>query len=211
MVAGDDPRPDLLRLGEVTADPQSALRKLHGQLATATEMVESFGDRGREGIFRAMVALLDYCSNQGIPRAALYPLQLVAGAVVDADRGVSTPAFEPDRGPGRPPVPTYEFAPRIYSAVVVECCTRQQRAEGVRAFKVEGAKAAERLLRKASWDMRLDASQLAQLREEISAKPKSDPMRAHYELMLDSEAMRVAPLEYAKLLVTHGWVNDRPA
>lgn len=205
------PREDLLRLCAQTKEPAAALDTLQAQLAVATELAEDFGDHGRAGIFRAMGALLDYCSSQGIPRAALYPLQLVAGAIVDADRGVSTPAFRPDAKVGRPPIPTFEITSRAHSAVVVECCVRHQRQQRVRAFKVEGARLARQLLRQASWNLDLEASQLTQLREEVTARPVGDPIRDEYERMMDSDITGSAPLAYAKTLIAHGWVNKTPA
>lgn len=205
------PREELLRLCETTDDPATALNILQGQLAVATELAEGLGDHGRAGIFRAMVALLDYCSGQGIPRATLYPLQLVAGAIFDADKGVATPAFRPDRKPGRPTIPTFEITSRAHSAVVVECCIRHQRKEKVRACKVEGAKLARNLLRRASWNPDLGADQLAQLREEVSARPVGDPIRDEFDRMMDSEFVTAEPLAYAKSLIGHGWVNKPPA
>lgn len=206
-----DPRPDLLRLADVTADTSTALNHLQAQMAVATELAEDLGDNGRSGIFRAMSALLDFCSGQGIPRAALYPLQLVAGAIVDADRGVATPAFCADSRGGRPPIPTYEITHRAHRAVIVECCIQQKRLDGVRAFKREGAEEAVRLLRQAGWQSTLSSSQLIQLREEVTARPAGDPIRDEFDRMMESDSARVAPIVYAKVLLGHGWVNRPPA
>jgi hypothetical protein len=95
--------------------------------------------------------------------------------------------------------------------VIVECCIRQKRLEGVKAHKVGGAEAAARLLRANGWHLTLSRDQLAQLREEVTARPIGDPIRDHYDEMMDTQLTTTAPMEYARLLAAHGLVNKPPA
>lgn len=205
------PRGELLRLLEPSERLDEAFNALRAQMAVATELTEELGDHGRSGIFRAMVALLEFCSSQGIPTASLYPLRLIVGAIVDADSGVTTPAFRPDTVPGRPRIPTYEVSDRAYRCVVVECCIQDRRLAGVRAYKVEGANLAARLIRQKGWDADPSSAQLLRLREEVTSRPKADPIRGEFERMMDSDIARTSPLAYGKSLLEHGWVNKPPA
>jgi hypothetical protein len=204
------PRPDLLRRGTPEAPIEAAIEQLHAQLAVATELTENLGDGGREGIYKAIIQLVEFLAGQGIPRAALYPLQIVAGALVDADRGVSTAAFKPQKPSARPPLSVVEFQPRALRAVIAECCIRQKQVEGAKAYRMQGAELAASLLRNAGWTPSTSAKQLLQLREEITSRERGDPMRSTYEEMLDSPVARARPLAWAKLLADHGWVNQRP-
>jgi hypothetical protein len=187
-----------------------ALDTLQHNLAVATELAESLGDGGREGIFKAMVSITEYLSGQGVPRATLYPFELVAQAIVDADHGISTPAFKPDTSPGRPAISWTEYHPRAQRAVVVECCIRQKQQDGIKAFRSEGAKQAALLLRQAKWDEEPTGQKLLQLREEVTARPVGDPMRDAYEEMMSSDIAKQHPLAWAKTLLSHGWVNRVP-
>jgi hypothetical protein len=45
----------------------------------------------------------------------LYPLQIVAGALVDADRGVSTAAFKPQKPSARPPLSVVQSSLNVVS------------------------------------------------------------------------------------------------
>ena len=75
---------------------------------------------------------------------------------------------------------------------------------------MEGSAEAARILRKAGWQPAMTEKQLLSMREEVSSRPKGDPMRDTYDLMLGSAVAKAHPLQWAKMLASHGWVN-RPA
>lgn len=204
-----EPRDDLLRRAEISENPMS-LEELHFRLAVATELAESLPDAGRQGIFRAVIDVTNYLSGLGIPRATLHPLDLVAHALVDADRGSETAAFAPAKIPGRPPIKTIEYEPRALTAVVVECCIRQKKLDGAKAFRAEGAALAKTLLKQAAWAPDLNVAELLRLREEVTSRQIDDPMRHWFESMIDSPLLQDRPQEYAKQLTEHGWVNRMP-
>lgn len=204
------PRPDLLRRQPRTKPRMQSLDDLHQSLAACTELAENLGDGGRKGMYEAAIAVMDYLAGQGIPRATLYPFQLVCSALVDAQRGVGTPAFEPTKTGGRPPIASTEFLPRAHRVVVVECCILQKKQDGAKAYKVEGAELAAELLRRAGWKPDHTGTQLLHLREEVTARAPDDPIRQNYEFFMDSPLARARPLDWAQMLLTHGFVNRPP-
>lgn len=205
-----EPRDDLLRKMPTLQRVDEALRDLHGILAVATELTEKLGDHGKAGIFRAMCAVMDFLETQGIPRATMYPFFVVAHAIVDADRGVLTKAFAPASIKGRPPVPMLEAAHRAQTAVIVECCIRQKKIDGAKAYKKEGLRDAKSILRKCGWGDRSEA-ELAQTREDVTGRPSGDPIRDEFERMLESSFVASNPQGYAKVLAAHGFINPPPA
>ena len=100
-----NPRPKLLKRLPSTLGRVQALEEIHEKLAIASEFFDHHGDAGKYGVYRAILDVVDYFSNLGIPHAALKPLSAVAQAIVDADCGNDSAIFRPNRGPrgGKPP------------------------------------------------------------------------------------------------------------
>jgi hypothetical protein len=53
-------------------------------------------------------------------------------------------------------------------------------------------------------------AQLLQLREEVTSRERGDPIRDAYDDLLDSMLAKHRPLDWAKVLLAHGWVNRVP-
>ncbi|ALJ13023.1 hypothetical protein [Sphingopyxis macrogoltabida] len=191
---------------------ESALAAVHAKLVQAALRMEQVGDGGRFGVALGMNALLEYFSNVGVPYAALSPIYEVQAAIVDARRGVESPIFRPDRvGGGAPPTPARHLEFEGYLAVITDCCVSHCRKQGTRAYMVEGCKLAAKLIRESSWDIKPDDKELREIRERVRALREERPDNQLYRLMLDSPVARDRPLDWAKLLLKHDWINRPPA
>lgn len=205
-------REGLLNRLEREDELENALTSVHAKLVQATLRMEQMPDGGRYGVALGMQALLEYFSSIGLPMAALSPICEVQAAIIDAGRGVQSPIFRPDRreGGGAPPTPARQLEFEGYLAVVTDCCVRHVRAEGVRAYLVEGSKLAERLIRAADWSVKPTATELREIRERVRALRVERPDNQLYRLMLDSPVAKDRPLDWAKMILRHDWVNRRP-
>ena len=83
---------------------EPALAELHAKLAIATVFYERREDR-RHSVFGALAEVMNFLESQGIPRATMTPLAALSAALVDADRGITSPLFKADTKVGAPPSP----------------------------------------------------------------------------------------------------------
>lgn len=207
------PRERLLERLPVTASRNTAFDLLHERLAIATEFFQHHGDGGRYGVYRAMADLIEYLTSRGIPHAAIRPIEAVMAAIVDADNGTASPIFEPIRTPKggtpRKSVMQLEFEGKL--AIVIECCVRHCRAEGMRPYVEPASRLAAKLINESTWPIRVTARELVELRERVQQRGKGlSPDRMEVDQSLSSEVARSNPLAWAKILLEHEWVNPPP-
>lgn len=207
------PREKLLERLPARTGRKAAFDQLHERLAVATEFFQHHGDGGRYGVYRAMGDLIEYLTSRGIPHATVRPIEAVMAAIVDADKGGSSPIFEPTRTPkgGTPPksVMQLEFEGKL--AIVMECCVRHCRAEGKRPFVDPAARLAAKLINESKWSTRVTARELIELRERVQQRKKGfSPDRMEVDQSMSSDLARSSPLEWAKILLAHEWVNPLP-
>lgn len=205
-------RDRMLEKLEPREDLQDALAMVHAKLVQAALRMEQVGDGGRLGVALGMDALLEYFSSVGVPYAALSPIFEVQAAIVDARRGVESPIFRPDRqGGGAPPTPARHLEFEGYLAVITDCCVSHCRKQGIRAYMAEGCKLAAKLIRESDWSIRPTAKQLREIRERVRAIREERPDNQLYRLMLDSPVAKELPLDWAKSILSHHWINRPPA
>jgi hypothetical protein len=207
------PREKLLERLPATASRNAAFDLLHERLAVATEFFQHRGDGGRYGVYRAMSDLIDYLTSRGIPHATIRPIEAVMAAIVDADNGTASPIFEPTRTGkgGSPPKPVMQLEFEGKLAIVMECCVRHCRAEGKRAFVEPAARLAAKLINESTWPIRVTARELVELRERVQQRKNgSSPDRMEVDKSMSSEVARSRPLDWAKVLLAHEWVNPLP-
>lgn len=207
------PREKLLERLPATASRNAAFDLLHERLAVATEFFQHHGDGGRYGVYRAMADLIEYLTSRGIPHATIRPIEAVMAAIFDADNGTSSPIFEPSRtakgGTPRKSVMQLEFEGKL--AIVMECCVRHCRAEGKRPFVDPAARLAAKLINESTWPIRVTARELIELRERVQQRKKGfSPDRMEVDQSMSSEVARSRPLDWAKILLAHEWVNPLP-
>lgn len=203
------PREGLLRRVPCTESRNKAFDQLHERLAIATEFFLHHGDGGRYGVFRAMGDIMEFLTSRGLPHATLEPIQAVMAAIVDADNGVSSPIFQPLRSTkgGTPPKPVMQLDFEGKLAIVMECCVRQCRMEGKRPFIAPAAQLAAKLIQQSGWPVEISPRQLVELRERIQQTSKDSADRRAVEESLSSHVAQAMPLEWAKCLLSHDWVN----
>ena len=203
------PREMLLDRLPPTVGRITAFDQLHEHLAVATELFQHHGDEGRTGVYRSMGYLFEYLKARGIPPATLQPLTVVMAAILDAERGTESPIFKPTRNVkgGAPPkaVLRIEFEGKL--ATIVECCVRHCKSEGKRPYLKPGTQHAALLIKKSAWPESLTARGLQKLLERVKEQDRFSPDRMVYETSMSTEAARSNPLEYAKRLLSHEWVN----
>ena len=207
------PREKLLERLPATVSRVAAFDSLHERLAVATEFFQHHGDGGRYGVFRAMRDLIGYLTSRGVPHATIRPLEAVMAAIVDADNGTASPIFEPTRTEkgGTPPKPVLQLEFEGKLAIVMECCVRHVRSEGRRPFVEPGAQLAAKLINESPWPTRVTPRELVELRERVQQRKKGiSPDRMEVDQSMSSEAARLRPLDWAKLLLAHEWVNPLP-
>ena len=206
------PRAGLLRRDTVPNDPVEALNDIQERLAVATEYFLHHGDAGRYGVFSAVFDVIRYLRGLGIPAATMTPLYAIVEAIADADQGTESPIFKPDRiGTGGKPRTGYGqrwFDGRV--AIVTECCVRHCRAQGMRPYVEPGCKMAADLINKSAWNVKTDATKLREIRERVQQSPADAPDRLASEESLSSEGALAHPLAWAKLLLSHDWVDPLP-
>lgn len=202
------PRKDLLAREPRTAGRVAAFEELHRQLAVAAEVFLHRGDGGREGVYDATRALMDYLANQGIPYAALEPLIAVQTAIVDADHGTANPIFTPSRTAkgGKPPVSDMQRAFEGKMGIVMECCVLHCKAEGKRPYVKPAAQLAAKLINE-SWPVRVTARQMEELRERIQQASADSMDRAYVDAAFKSGLAKEYPLETAKFVLKNEGIN----
>lgn len=198
--------------GSPTAGRIAAFDQLQDDLAVATEFFLHRGDGGRYGVYRSMSAVTEYLTSRGIPHATIAPLQAVLAAIIDADRGTESPIFKPTRKGkgGAPPKSVMELDFEGKQAIVVECCIRYRKAEGDRPFVRPGAQLAAKLINESAWGVKVTVRELEELRERVQQGDKNSPDRMEVDVSMSSEIACSHPLEWAKILLSHEWVNPRP-
>jgi hypothetical protein len=203
------PRKGLLARQPKAESRVVAFDVLHQKLAVATELYLHKGDGGREGVYDATGALIEYLVGQGVPYAALEPLVAVQTAIVDADRGTESPVFAPTRTTegGKPPKSDMQLAFEGKLAIVMECCVQHCRTENMRPFVRPAAQMAAKLINESRWPVKVTARQLRKLRERISQSPKDSIDRACVETAFQSGVAQSHPLAYAKCLLEMEDVN----
>lgn len=205
------PREGLLRRNPATKSRVAALDDVHRQLAAATVLFEMHGDSGRTGAYRALVDVVNYFAELGVPRASLLPLSAIAAALVDADRGVQSPIFKPDRVKGgRPPKAVFEDLLDQQLAVVMECCVRHHRdVVRARPFLPPAAREAAKIVNSSPLSCSVTPVQMREIRERVVQLPVGHSGRLQFDELLDSAVARSAPLEWAKLLVQNDGTQTR--
>jgi hypothetical protein len=192
-----------------TAGRIAAFDELHKQLAAATEEFLNRGDGGRQGVYEATCALMDYLTGQGIPFVALEPLIAVQAALVDADKGTASPIFSPSRksAGGKPPVSDIQRAFEGKMAIVMECCVRHLRAAGARPYVGPAAQLAARMINESSWGEKVTARELEKLRARVQQASADSMDRVQVDAAFKSGLAKQRPLEWAKTLLSQGLVN----
>ena len=206
------PRRELLARQRKTASRLAAFDELHKQLAAATEEFLNRGDGGCQGVYDATCALMDYLTSQGIPFAALEPLIAVQVALVDANKGVASPIFSPNRKPkgGKPPASDMQRAFEGKMAIVMECCVQHFRAAGARPFVGPAAQLAAKMINASAWGVKVTARELEETRERIQQAGADSMDRAQVDIAFKSGVARKHPLEWATALLSEGLVNPPP-
>jgi len=185
------------------------LDQLHQKLAAATVLFEQHADGGRAGAYRALQEIVDYFSDLGIPYATLLPFSALAAALVDADRGVESRLFKPDRKGGRPPKAALLDLMDQQFAVVMECCVWHLRDKaGKRTYLDEAARLAAKLVNESRLNCTVTAVQMREVRERIRQLRVGDAGRMQYDLLLDSPVAQADPLRWASTLMDHDWVSS---
>lgn len=207
------PREKLLERLPVTESRTEAFNVLHERLAVATEFFQHHGDGGRYGVYRTMRDLIEYLTSRGVPHATIRPIEAVMAAIVDADNGTASRIFEPSRtakgGPPPKSVMQLEFEGKL--AIVMECCVRHCRAEGKRPFIEPAARLASRLINESAWPIRVTPRELVELRERVQQqRNRLSPDRMEVDESMSSDVARSSPLDWAKSLLAHQWVNPLP-
>lgn len=208
------PRQKLLERLSPSVGRSQALRDIHEKLAIATELFDHHGDGGRCGVYRAMLDVVDYFADLGIPRATLKPLSAVAGAIVDADRGTDSAIFRPDRGPrsGKPPASVSQLEFEGHLVTVTECCVRHCKMQRQRPYIAPACTLAAKMVNESIWPVKVTATQMRELRERVQQGARTSPDRILLEhVMLSSEVAKTYPLAWAKLLLEHDWVGPPPS
>lgn len=206
------PRGKLLERLPATASRTAAFDLMHERLAVATEFFQHHGDGGRYGVYRAMGDLIEYLTSRGVPHATIRPIEAVMAAIVDADDGVANPIFDPkrDEGGGRPRKAVMQLAFEGQLGIVMECCVRHCKAQGQRPYVKPAANLAVKLINDSGWPTKVTAKQLIEIRERIQQSASNSPDRMEVEISLSSDMAKAMPLEWAKILLAHEWVNAPP-
>lgn len=206
------PREKLMERLPASASRNAAFDLLHERLAVATEFFQHHGDGGRYGVYRAMGDLIEYLTSRGIPYATTRTLEAVMAAIVDADDGVANPIFDPkrDENGGRPRKAVLQLAFEGQLGIVMECCVRHCKTLGKRPYVKPAANLAAKLINESCWPVKVTAKQLIEIRERIQQSASNSPDRMEVDISLSSEVARAMPLEWAKILLTHEWVNAPP-
>lgn len=205
-------RPQLLQRVPSTVGRVAALNDIHSKLAGATETYVNHGDGGRTGVYQAIMDVIEYFASQGIPRASLEVLGAVGAAIVDAERGIESPIFKPERGRrgGAPPTPTMHLAFDGHMAAVMECCARHLKAEGHWPYIKPASELAAKLINDSHWGAEVTPTQVREIRERVQQSARGAPERIMFDQIMDSELAKSRPLDWAKILLTHDWVNPPP-
>lgn len=206
------PRKKLLDRLPVTAGRNEAFDLLQEKLAIATEFFQHHGDGGRYGVYRAMRDVIQYLTSRGIPHATVRPIEAVMAAIVDADNGKASPIFAPSRNSngGKPPKAVLEREREGMLAIVMECCVRHCKAEGRRPYLPPAAMLAAKLINESGWPTRVTARQLVELRESVQQQKSGVSPRLEVDISMSSPVAQSRPLEWAKVLLAHEWVNLTP-
>lgn len=204
------PRQKLLERQVATASKARALSEVHQKLAFAKELFDHHGDGGRSGVKQAVLDVVDYFSSLGIPMATLGPLLAVFDAIADADRGIESPIFKPNRKAGRPPTPTPRLEFDAVLIAITECCLMHCQAKGERSYAKSGLLLAVKTINGSGKGVKVTATQLRELREKVQQGPRDGLVRALSEELLKGEAVRRAPLQVALELAKHDWVSSPP-
>ena len=209
------PRDGLLKRLPVSVGRVSAFDELHEKLATATELFQNYGDSGKRGVKFALTDTIAYLTSRGIPPAALRPLDAVLAALIDADKGISSPIFTPVRtkdngGKGRPALSIEEREFRDLQAVVTQCCVEHLRREGVNDYKKQGCALASRLIKASNWNRDISPDRLGKVRDQVNRSPARSIDRQFWNETLASDGYRIAPLEWAHQLLNSDLVNLPP-
>jgi hypothetical protein len=208
------PRPNRVRAKLLERLPTTegriaAFDKVHTELAIATEIFEYQGDGGRLGVYKAIGAVFAYFTSRGIPPATLEPIMAITAAISDAERGASSPIFQPARKPngGSPPTPAMKLTFQGQLAVVAECCVRHCKAEGLRPYLEPAMIMAAKMVNSSNWPITVTATELRELRERVKqCQNRSSPDRIAYDNLISSSAVDVIPIIYANVLLRHDWV-----
>lgn len=206
------PRERLLERLPPSVGRSKAFADVHEKLAISKEIFDHHGDGGRSGVFRAIIDVVDYFSNLGIPRATLAPLSAVAAAIVDADHGTASAIFRPSRGAkgGKPPAPIDHLEFEGILATITECCVRHCKAEGQRPAVGPGCVLAAKLVNESNWPITVTATRMRELRERVQQSARSAPERNFFEETTSSAVANARPLDWAKQLLVHPWVGPPP-
>ncbi len=206
------PRERLLERLPATASRNAAFDLLHERLAVATEFLQHHGDGGRYGVHRAMFDLIEYLTSRGIPHATIRPIEVVMAAIVDADNGTASPIFEPSRlaKGGKPPKPVLQLEFEGKLAIVIECCVRHCRKEGMRPFVEPAARMAAKLINASDWPIKVTSRELIELRERVQQTKVNSPTRQEVDIAMSSRIAQENPLRWAKEMLSHEWVNPPP-
>ena len=206
------PRQKLLERLPHSVSRVQALSDIHEKLAIATEFLDHHGDGGRYGVYRAILDVVDYFADLGIPRAALKPLSSVAAAIVDADRGTDSPIFKPVRGPksGKPPARVSQLEFEGHLVTITECCVRHCKMQGQWPFVEPGCILAAKMVNESKWPVHVTKGKLRELRERVQQSARTSPDRIFLEDTMSSEVAMAIPLEWARIILEHDWVGPPP-
>lgn len=203
----DHVRVSLLKRLPPTVGRIAAFEKVHRDLAIATEIFEHQGDGGKQGAYRAMGAIFEYFTSLGIPPATLEPVMAITAAMVDAGRGVSSPIFDPTRGPGAPPTSAMQLSLEGQLAVITECCVRHCRAEGMWPYLGPVTSLAAKLVNSSRLQITVTPTEMREIRERVrQCKNPSSPDRIAFDQLTSSSCAQSIPLYYAQVLAGHDWM-----
>ena len=206
------PREKLLQRLPAATDLVEALDDVHGTLAIATELYEHHGDGGCEGVYRAMVGIINHFMGQGFPSAVLEPIRAVMAAIIDADDGTESAIFKPDRAAtgGKPRKAIELMARDGHIAAVMECCCLHLKSEGTRAFLDPASRMAAQLVSRSRWPVSLTATEVREIRDRVKSSARLSPDRVTFDGSMTSATAQSSPLAWAKLLLAHDWVIMPP-
>lgn len=201
------PRPLFLRLDGSRRGRVAAFDDARQKLAVAAELYDCLDDDRRAGIYRALLAVMEYFSERGIPRATLHPIYAAAAALIDAERGIETPAFKPirPRHGGRPEKSILRLNFEGTLAAVAELCIRHCQQQGMRPYVEPGIDLAVKLINRSPTASKTNKTELRELRERIRSTSGGED-RAQFDIQTSLPMTKIVPLEVAKMLINHEWM-----
>ena len=205
---------DLLTRSAATQPFDSALNEFQARLAIAKAIFEHQGDGGRTGAYNAILHVIDFFASQGFPLAILNPLSAVAEAMIDADRGASNPLLQQGRRGkiGAPPASNGQLRVEGQLAAITECCVRHFEQQGAYPYVEPATIEAAKLVSMSNWPIDPNPTNMREIRERVRGLVgRQSTDRIVFDMLLNEESAKTAPLAFAKRLLESPLSERLPA